>query len=232
MNRFKRSVRLSYRKFDPSVKPQTTREIKNAQCTESEDNIALATEAFTSAFVSDPVFTYIVPEYESRVHFVRRLFTDMITLLPGRVYEIKSFSGVMLWARGQAEQPDVWTYLFNGGLWNFLRLKWSRLLSQVSFFDSLEAKRMHHLGGVADFYLLMDIGIHPTCQGKGYGSTLLKYFLLNHADVEGIPCYLEASSEGARRLYERNGFEVVETVHVPPDGPPMFLMIRKAQNSG
>lgn len=50
--------------------------------------------------------------------------------------------------------------------------------------------------------------------------------VLERCDREGLPAYLEASSARNRALYLRHGFEVVEEVHLPADGPPVWLMWR------
>jgi hypothetical protein len=41
-----------------------------------------------------------------------------------------------------------------------------------------------------------------------------------------VPAYLEASTPGNRRLYERHGFRATEEVMMAPDAPPMWLMWR------
>jgi hypothetical protein len=50
--------------------------------------------------------------------------------------------------------------------------------------------------------------------------------ILDRADAEGMPAYLEATSPLNRRLYERHGFEVTQEF-VLPKGPPMWAMWRE-----
>jgi len=69
------------------------------------------------------------------------------------------------------------------------------------------------------------IGVDPPHQGRGLGSALLKHALQN-CDRDKLPAYLEATSPGSRRLYERHGFEAIgEIQHA--DSPPMWPMLRK-----
>jgi ribosomal protein S18 acetylase RimI-like enzyme len=49
------------------------------------------------------------------------------------------------------------------------------------------------------------IGVDPAYQGRGLGSVLMAHGL-TVSDKAGLPAYLEATSEGSRRLYERHGF--------------------------
>ena len=51
--------------------------------------------------------------------------------------------------------------------------------------------------------------------------------VLDRADDEGMPAYLEATSERNRALYLRHGFEDLEKVHWPGGGPPLWLMWRE-----
>ena len=51
--------------------------------------------------------------------------------------------------------------------------------------------------------------------------------VLDRCDDEGIPAYLEASTERSRALYLRHGFEVLNEIRMPGDGPPMWRMWRE-----
>lgn len=49
--------------------------------------------------------------------------------------------------------------------------------------------------------------------------------VLDMCDRDGVPAYLEASSERNKALYLRHGFEVVGEIKLP-DGPRMWPMWR------
>lgn len=51
------------------------------------------------------------------------------------------------------------------------------------------------------------LGTHPSYNGKGIASMLLKWGL-NRADNDGVPVFLSASPAG-KPMYERRGFRVV-----------------------
>ena len=62
--------------------------------------------------------------------------------------------------------------------------------------------------------------------GRGAGSTLLEHRL---ARLEG-EAYLESSNPRNVPLYERFGFEVVEAIDLPHDGPRVHTMLRPARS--
>lgn len=53
------------------------------------------------------------------------------------------------------------------------------------------------------------LGVHPSHQGRGLASKLLKWGL-TRADAEGVETYLSASPEG-KLMYEKYGFRSVDT---------------------
>ena len=69
------------------------------------------------------------------------------------------------------------------------------------------------------------IGVDPFQQGRGYGSSLLRYSLLQ-CDRDQKPAYLDNTNPANIPLYERDGFEVAGTVQVG-GSPPWFPMIRQ-----
>lgn len=72
-----------------------------------------------------------------------------------------------------------------------------------------------------------DLVVSPRMQGAGLGSTLLSHRLAV-VDQDPLPVFLESTSPGSRRLYERFGFEHVATVEAVPGGIA-YVMIRPAQ---
>ncbi len=90
-----------------------------------------------------------------------------------------------------------------------------RLLFEV---DSLHPKEPH--------WYLATLGTAPERQGQGVGAALLQP-VLDRADEDGMPAYLESSKERNVPFYARFGFEVVEELHSKASGPPMWRMWRE-----
>lgn len=82
---------------------------------------------------------------------------------------------------------------------------------------------MTRTDGISDLELL---AIHPSFQGQGLASKLLKWGL-SRADEEGVEVFLTSSPDG-RRLYERNGFGSKDFFS-PFPGYDYWSMIRPAQ---
>ncbi|MBD0843410.1 GNAT family N-acetyltransferase [Streptomyces sp. TRM68416] len=82
-----------------------------------------------------------------------------------------------------------------------------------------------HPSDRAHAYLWM-IGVDPGRQGEGLGTALITS-VLDRCDREGLPAYLEASSARSRGLYERLGFELLDSPLDLPDGPQMWPMWRE-----
>lgn len=74
------------------------------------------------------------------------------------------------------------------------------------------------------------IGVDPAAQGRGIGSALMKAALLR-CDEEGVPAYLEATSEKNVPLYERHGFQRLPAVRAGscPEITPMWREARCCQ---
>jgi GNAT superfamily N-acetyltransferase len=77
----------------------------------------------------------------------------------------------------------------------------------------------HHLAYLAT---------RPDRQGRGLGSALLRH---HHRQLDhyGTPAFLQASSEQARKLYERHGYQCLVDPFYLPEGPPFWPMWREPQ---
>jgi ribosomal protein S18 acetylase RimI-like enzyme len=69
------------------------------------------------------------------------------------------------------------------------------------------------------------IGIDPACQGKGFGSALLKH-ATDICDHDGMLAYLESSNLANVPLYERHGFEAIGRIQVG-GSPVLTPMLRR-----
>lgn len=80
----------------------------------------------------------------------------------------------------------------------------------------------HHPEGL-HWYLPL-IGVVPERQGQGLGTALMTP-ILARSDAEGLPVYLEATTERSRALYARLGFETTAVIRMA-DCPPIWPMVR------
>ncbi|MER7759391.1 GNAT family N-acetyltransferase [Streptomyces sp. NPDC097619] len=174
------------------------------------------------AFREDPVSSWVFPDpdHRARVHgkFLG-VFVD-VTLAEGRVDYAADGSAAALWLRIPAGEPEGEDEI-------------PALMRRTADPDNERCELVGRLTGAVHptaeehEYLLM-IGVDPDRQGQGLGTELMAP-VLERCDREGVPAYLEASSERSRELYERLGFAFTGTAVRLPEGPLMWPMWRKPQ---
>lgn len=94
--------------------------------------------------------------------------------------------------------------------------------------ELIDSRHATHAPGVHYYVAIM--ATDPPSMGQGHCGRLMRV-VSRMADAEGVPCYLEASGEKNRRLYEHLGYSVVEQAVLVDDGQPewkdeLFLMVR------
>ncbi|MDX3852059.1 GNAT family N-acetyltransferase [Streptomyces sp. AK02-01A] len=185
-----------------------------------EEDRAVLVRLLDEAFLHDPVSSWVFPdeEHRRRVHgLFLGVFVD-VALAEGRVDLMEDETAMALWLQvpeGAPEEED----------------DTPARMREVSDPDNERAELIGRLTGAihphdrAHEYLLM-IAVSPEHQGRGLGRALIEP-VLERCDREGIPAYLEASSERSSRLYERLGFAFTGTTVDLPDGPHMWPMWRE-----
>jgi ribosomal protein S18 acetylase RimI-like enzyme len=176
----------------------------------------------SEAFFEDPVFNWLIPDERKRRLRLRRYFAielRHLALAKGRVWTTGDLTGAAL-----TTPPGVWRVPLHG-----------TLLEGTAF--GVHVLRAARLGAAMEWrhlrerhYYVRDIGVHPQAQGKGLGSRLMAP-TLERCDREGLPAYLEASSEDSARLYERHGFQIISEL-VINRSPPLRLMLRPPRPGG
>ncbi|MFF5445062.1 GNAT family N-acetyltransferase [Streptomyces sp. NPDC012888] len=176
-----------------------------------------------AAFRDDPVSSWVFPdpEHRRRVHgrFLG-VFVD-VALEQGRIDYAEDGSCAALWLRvpagehgGEDAEDDVPARMRAAADPDNERCELvGRLTGEV------------HPTAEEHEYLLM-IAVDPARQGEGLGTELMRP-VLERCDRDGVPAYLEASSERSMRLYERLGWEFTGTAVRLPEGPLMWPMWRK-----
>ena len=73
------------------------------------------------------------------------------------------------------------------------------------------------------------LGVRPGSQREGLGTRLIQP-VLDRADADGDPCFLETSDRANVPYYERFGFSVIDDdLHLVPNGPSHVAMRRAAR---
>jgi GNAT superfamily N-acetyltransferase len=94
---------------------------------------------------------------------------------------------------------------------------------QKDFFQVFELMSRYHPSELHWYLPLM--GVDPLQQGKGFGSALLQYTLIQ-CDRDSKFAYLESSNPRNIPLYERHDFGLLGKIQAGTS-PPIFPMLRR-----
>jgi len=189
-----------------------------------EADVAPLVEVLVRAFDDDPIAHYFFRGQRHHRRGLRRFFDLQLRreyLANGEAWTTTELAGAALWSPPGRPRP---------GLRDLVRLlplvgdlvgvgrdagRVARLLAEV---ERARPAEMHWYLGV--------LGTDPVHQRHGVASALLQE-VLPRVDAEGLPVYLETSKEENIAFYGRHGFAVTDEIHVPADGPTLWLMWRE-----
>jgi len=176
------------------------------------------------AFFDDPVFGWLMGNDGKRRAQLRRYFgTDLghLTMPRGRVWTTSDLAGAALTLPPGKWRVPPHVSVLQGSAFGVRIARAARMGAAMEWRHMRFVREPH--------YYVRDIGVHPTQQGNGLGSALMRP-TLERCDREGLPAYIEASSERSAGLYERLGFEHIEELRVG-GSPPLWLMLRPGHHS-
>ncbi len=189
------------------------------------DDREAAAEALALAFADDPAWAHILPHAASRPEQLLLFFNSEIEQANPEHHQVwisEDGAGAAVWAR-----PGHWREPISAALRQarpMARVFGRRL--PLAFWTQLRFERRHP--NSPRHWYLHYLGVEPRRQGRGLGGALMAS-VLAECDAQGIPAYLESSSERNRGLYERNGFDLSGTFPMPVGGPPIGEMWREAR---
>ncbi|MCE7001244.1 GNAT family N-acetyltransferase [Kibdelosporangium philippinense] len=168
-----------------------------------------------ASFHKDPVSIWLFPDEDRRAAAQPPFFKTfaMLALESGGSISLREDGlAATVWFPSSDDEEDV--------------------LSYFDFLTDEELKRFGHLAELmaenhpdqGEHQHLQFIAVHPDRQRLGVGGALLAHDLAN---LDGVPAYLEASSEFSPPLYQRFGFEHIGTPFGPDPQARMYPMWRK-----
>ena len=180
-------------------------------------------QALAAAFQDDPVIAWVFPD-EQRRRAVLAAFMEFrlrkLAFPHDQVWMTTGGAAAAVWL----PPPGRWQLpLFQrlGLLPALVRFLGLRSASVLGGLERMEARHPHDR---SHWYLFI-LGTESAAQGRGLGSALLAH-MLARVDADGMPAYLESSSERNLALYGRHGFEVTSEVAIP-GGPRIWPMWRE-----
>lgn len=184
-------------------------------------DVATLARTMAAAFLDDPVMSWCYPNLHCRVQLLPECFRVIIeaTLHAGGVDTAADGVAGAIWVPPGAEVDEEQMAVDLGDVSGVFRERLFTLL------ELLDGNHPHH----EQHQYLFVLATHPRWQSRGLGSALLRS-VLSASDRDGVPAYLEASSERNKQLYLRHGFEVTDVLSLP-DGPPLWCMWRTPETS-
>ena len=172
------------------------------------------------AFASDPAARWTFPDAATYLtHFpaVVRAFGGN-AFAHGAAHHVEDFAGAALWLPpGVHPDQDTMAAIVQQAVAP------ERQGEVVAVFE-----RMGSCHPAEPHWYLPLIGVDPAHQRLGHGSALLAH-ALRRCDEDHLPAYLESSNPANIPLYERHGFEVIDTIQIGAS-PPIVPMLRQARS--
>lgn len=188
--------------------------------------IDAATTMLGSAFNEDPAIRYLINEEAARTNVIKGLHKSLLYYCQpyNQIYTTPGdLKGVAAWIP-PGHFPLNLLRLLQAG---FYKLPFQVGLSRLPrWLEVFKLEQYHHQDMPQPHWYLMLLGVAPTYQRQGIGSLLLQP-VLKQADHEGLPCYLETSTEAAVRFYQKHGFEIVRRSQELTDTARFWTMKRE-----
>ena len=204
----------------------TTTSARSAVRSATAADRADLTRVLAAAFADDPVFAWLIPDRADRLRRLEPIF-DAFADGFARHDETHlardgAVHGVAMWAPPGAEpiHPED-EPAFDERI--------GRIVGEHAARVEICLERFAAVHPHEPVWYLQFLGVDPAHQGRGLGSLLLRD-VLDRADAEDRPAYLEATSPRNRALYERHGFTCIAGIPLP-DGPTAYAMTRPKRSS-
>ena len=190
-------------------------------------DVDAAAEALAEAFTGYAWATWTVDaeNHTARLRDQHALFLRHILVPYGAwwVVEVddqaaRQVVGAAAWLPPQIDVP--------GETWLVLDERLDSLAGDRSEHGRIAERACRELRPAGPYWYLGTVGVHPAYQRRGLATELLAPGIAA-AQAQCHDAYLETSSEGNVRLYERLGFVVSGHVTVPGGGPEVWGMIRR-----
>ncbi|MFX1360010.1 MAG: GNAT family N-acetyltransferase [Promethearchaeota archaeon] len=191
----------------------------------SKKDVRKAADVLVSAYTEDPVMQIVFKEDDDR----RIQFKVMLKfcIKYGSVFATSDdFEGVMAILPHDKSDMSVSRIFLSGGFFLSLKLMKFRKVMEQNIEAIEDVKKNLDIG---PYIYLFIVGVSQEFQGKGYGGKLLRA-LVEKADIESKPMYLETQTEKNVSLYEKYGFYVYKKKDLgEPMNLPFWFMVRDAK---
>ncbi|WP_017610067.1 GNAT family N-acetyltransferase [Nocardiopsis xinjiangensis] len=183
------------------------------------EDVENAADALTAAFIDYPFTRHTIAgdDHEVRLREFQRLFLAEIGLPHGRVWVSDGLEAVAVWSIPDGGAGPALERLLS----RMVKLAGDRAHAHASAEAAMEPHRPQEPA-----WFLGTVGVRPSAQGRGLGRAVIEPGLAA-ADAEGVPAFLETSTEANVKVYEALGFETTAEYELPDGGPRTWAMLRR-----
>jgi len=186
-----------------------------------------AVEVVVSAFFDYPMFDLYFPDRSRRKQVMTWYLGNVLNcaLRYGEVFTTPEISGVIFTLPPGHTTISQWEYIQNGFLPALFVLGWrdfTRSQKCEEFVTGVHEKIMQD----RPHYYLWGLVVDPACKRQGIGSALL-IPLVEKADDQKMPIYLETHDERNVVYYRRMDFQLVHTGTIPGSEVSIWCMVRE-----
>jgi len=191
-----------------------------------ESQVDAAAELGVRAFRNDPMMQYVFPDEDRRQRHGKWFLERCIRygLRCGTVHTTEDFAGVVAWIRPEHTPMRLIQVLRSGMLAAPCKLGWPTFRRFLRLTKAMEAAHQQATPG-RHWYLLLLV-VDPPHQRRGVGSALLAPGLAQ-VDNDGLPSYLETTTEQNTTYYRKHGFEAWGPQTVAAGVPSFWPMLRE-----
>ncbi len=185
-----------------------------------------AAEALVKAFHEYPLIVWFHPDAEKRQSALTNGFTRMVRWAMrygGVLATSPRMEGVVAWVYSERWHDSWWRNMLCGnyGLPFGIGRKPNHQMDDYHAY----AEEIHRRAVSVPHIYVRLLGVDPAHRGKGYAGRLMRA-VMEQADSEGRPCWLETQAEKNVAIYRHLGFEVVEEGMIPGGTVKSWGMLR------
>ncbi len=193
----------------------------------SKKDINIGREILGKAFFDDPVFIYVIPDNKGREKKMKYIFKMMISLgvRYGETYATSNLEGIVIWLPFKKYKQKIIRFIRCGAISLIFRLG-IKTLKKFLIIDELN-KKAHLQYAPNEHWYIVNIGIDPKYQGKGFGSMLMRH-MIEKIDNQRLPIYLETLTEININFYKKFRFKVMGNLIIPGTNIREYFMLRES----
>jgi len=186
-----------------------------------------ASEVVAAAFFDYPMFTFYFPDPKRRARYLPWYLGNVLNcaLKYGEVYTTPEIAGVAFTLPPGHTKISLGEYINNGFLLSPLFLGPANYRRSMECEDFVGVTHEKIMDGRPHYYL-WGLAVDPGQKRSGVGTALMQP-VLQKADAEQKPIYLETHKQANVAYYQRMGFALAATENITPYDLTIWCMLRE-----